>query len=130
MLKFFKSELTDEIKSHTKREYWDRISLKSDLDTSFYRDLCFTEDFVNNNDVENISYVEQRKLDFEKTSREFAADWWDEDIESFRSGYQWESDFYKKLANILDMKKQELIQLKKEEECSHGIKGIHSRKNR
>jgi len=36
----------------------------------------------------------------EATSSDYAADWWDEDLECYRSGVQWESNFYWNLRNI------------------------------
>lgn len=101
----YKEALLRYLKSGTKKEFRFLVNLKTDLDENLYRDLLYTEELISSNDINEINKTREQ---FEQTSKNYANSWWDDDIEQYRSGLTWESDYYDKLAQILSLKENEL----------------------
>lgn len=100
-LEAFIVSLIAEAKAEVKIEYRDTIKSINDtyLDWEFKNDIRLTEKAINNNDSALLAELHRK---FTESSIEYAKSWHDEDLGIMRSGYKWESDFYRTLANICE----------------------------
>lgn len=98
MLEDFKQQLIEEVRQEIKEEYLYLYDTLSDcLNCEFVSRIERLEELLEKSDEEQLRRFAE---DCEKASKEYAADWYDEDLEMYRSGYQWESDFEWSLRNI------------------------------
>ena len=100
-VKRFEDDLISELKRNLKPEYRDEYNTVHDLlnDRTMERDIDRVKTSVKNNDK---SEMKRLKDEFTKTSKDYAAPWYDDDLGYYRSGYDWESNFYRKLADLCE----------------------------
>lgn len=98
MLEDFKQQLIEEVRQEIKEEYLYLYDTLGDcLSCEFVSRIERLEELLEKSDEEQLGHFAE---DCEKASKDYAADWYDEDLEMYRSGYQWESDFEWSLRNI------------------------------
>lgn len=94
----FEEQLIEEEKRRTRPEFRDDVTLKDAVtDSAMLRDIESVR--ANMGNAEKLKLL---KREFTKKAEEYAADWYDEDLGTYRSGYEWEANFYKKLADLCD----------------------------
>ncbi len=98
MLEEFKKQLIEEERARIKKEYLYLFNTLSDcLNCEFVSRIEQLEELLEKSDEEQLKRFAE---DCERASKDYAADWYEEDLEMYRSGYQWESDFEWSLRNI------------------------------
>lgn len=99
-----KRRLTENVQARLE-QYNDFVQQLTNDDVSlpwdFQRDLKKVGDCIKEN---NITELEQLKDEYNKLAKEFSASWYDDDLDDWRTGYEWESKFYKKLASLCNSK--------------------------
>ena len=102
-VKKFEEDLIAELQRNIRPEYRHEFNTIHDLlnDDGMERDIKRVKTSVENNDK---SEMNRLKDEFTKTSEDYARPWYDEDLGYYRSGYKWESEFYKKLADLCESK--------------------------
>lgn len=102
-VKRFEDDLIAELKRDIKPEYRDMFNTVHDLlhDDNMEADIRRVKAAVESNDKSEMARL---KTSFTKESEEYARPWYDEDLGRYRSGYKWESDFYRKLADLCEPK--------------------------
>ncbi len=99
-----KRRLTENVQARLE-QYNDFVQQLTNDDVSlpwdFQRDLEKVEDCIKEN---NITELEHLKDEYNKLAKEYAASWYDDDLDDWRTGYEWESKFYKKLASLCSPK--------------------------
>jgi len=90
-LEEFKKDLIDKVLKEIKAEYRRMYESLSDcIGSSYANEVFLLEELLK---LRNEDKIEAFAAECEKESRMMAADWWDEDLQTYRSGWQWESDF-------------------------------------
>lgn len=102
-VKKFEEDLISELKRSIKPEFRDEFNTVHDLlnNKDMERDINRVKTSVANNDKQE---MEELRNQFIQQSKEYAQPWYDEDLDIMRSGWEWESNFYKKLADLCEQK--------------------------
>ena len=121
-----KRRLTENVQARLE-QYNDFVQQLTNEDVSlpwdFQRDLKKVGDCIKEN---NITELEQLKDEYNKLAKEFSASWYDDDLDDWRTGYEWESKFYKKLASLCSSKidSQYIVRAAVKQELESNFNGI------
>lgn len=94
----FKNEPIEEEKRRTVPKYRDTVkTIRDALDYRFADNIEYLEKCIRNNDTSELNLLKSKFLE---NAKDYVAPWYDEDLDMMRSGYDWESNFYKRLASL------------------------------
>ena len=115
-MKRIKKEKRKELLSRLERFVADEVAKEEANYTQWYRESkwykpaamedAFSEDMVRDildlkDAVNKGEDLTARKSRYEYCAREYGRSWWDEDLQCYRSGYEWETNVYVFLHNIV-----------------------------
>lgn len=93
------NSLIAEEKARMLPQYRDEIKTleSTSLERDFKRDLLLTAEAVEAEDLARLKALYNK---FTRLAEDYNRPWYDEDLNIMRSGYKWESELYKALAEI------------------------------
>lgn len=90
-------ELNNYNSDYIKSKWFKMPTLREAVGESLSDDFERFEDSLENGTADLNQYLQL----FEARAKEYGASWYDEDLDKMRSGYEFETEFYVKLRNII-----------------------------